>query len=122
MTPEAAIYRYLSSFGIPAYAASSVPDQADFPYLTYNLVWPGSFLLNVSMEVNLWYYTESEAIPNAKAREFSDDLKDGGRMILCDDGAIWIKRGEPWCQSIVDGSGDDKVKRRYMNFDMELIA
>ena len=61
MTPEAAVYTFLSSFGIPAYAASSVPDQATFPYLTYDLVLGEWGQPEVNMPVNVWYRTDSEA-------------------------------------------------------------
>ena len=34
MTPAAAIYGFMAGFGIPVYAATSVPDEAEFPYIT----------------------------------------------------------------------------------------
>ena len=72
MTPEAAIYQFMSSFGIPAYAATATPSDAEFPYITYDLVsgrWNGG---EVNMPVNVWYRTESEATPNAKVREIRE--------------------------------------------------
>lgn len=121
MTPEAAIQRWLTSFGIPVYAAAATPDQAVKPYLTYGMVYNGWGDGEVSMEVRLWYYTESEAIPNAKAREIHEALGFGGVYLQCDGGAIWLKRGTPFCQSTKDDSGDDKVKGRYINVDMEFM-
>lgn len=121
MTPEAAIYNFLSGIGIPAYAATSVPDDAAFPYITYELAtgtfWEG----DVSLAVNIWYRGDSEAAPNAKARKLSQLIGTGGRLIACDGGAIWVKRGSPFCQSMGD-SADDKVKRRYINLTLEFIT
>lgn len=121
-TKAAAIQGFLSGFGVPAYAAASVPDDATEPYLTYALVdgaWGDG---EVAMEVNLWYYGDGEAAPNAKVQEISRAIGLGGAYIPCDGGAIWIKRGSPFAQSVSDGTGDDKVKRRYMNIDLEYIT
>lgn len=120
MTPEAAIYQFLSGFGIPAYASSSVPDDATFPYLTYDLVIPEPFGDEVTMLVNVWYRTDSEAVPNAKVREIHDAIGMGGVTLPCDGGMIWLKRGLPWAQSVTVAS-DEKVKRRYVNIDLEFL-
>lgn len=118
MTAEAALYQFFSSFGIDAYAETSVPDANDktlkYPYLTYSQE-QGTYLgEGVQMTVNIWYYTDSEAQPNAKVREIYEVLRDGGIMLSCDDGSIWLTLGEPWCQSLVD-EADRKIKRRYLN-------
>lgn len=121
MTPEAAIYKFLSGFGIPAYASSSTPDEAEFPYLTYDLVVPGSFDGESTMLVNVWYRTDGEVAPNAKVREMHDAIGMGGVTLPCDNGMVWLKRGTPWAQSVVVGS-DEKVKRRYVNIDLEFLT
>lgn len=121
MTPEAAVYDFMSGFGIPAYAATSVPDDAEFPYLTYELA-TGDFMDGeVSIAVNLWYRGDSEAEPNTKAREIAERITSGGRIIAFDGGAVWIKKGSPFCQSMGD-STDDKIKRRYVNLTAEFIT
>ena len=61
MTPEAAIYSFLAGFSIPAYASASVPDQATFPYLTYDLVLGEWGQPEVNMPVNVWYRTDCHA-------------------------------------------------------------
>lgn len=121
MTPEEAVLRFMEGFAIPAYPTGSVPDQEPMPYLTYALPngqWGGE---EVSMQVDLWYRTESETEPNAKARELFDAIGLGGRLLACDGGGLWLKRGTPWCQNVSDGSGDDMVKRRYINIDIEYL-
>lgn len=121
MTPEAAIYQFLSGFGIPAYAATATPSDAQFPYLTYELVvgdWGGG---EVNMPVNVWYRTDSEAKPNAKVREIRDALKFGGAQVPCDGGALWLKQGSPWAQAVRVEGEDDKVKRRYVNINVEYL-
>lgn len=117
-TREAAIYQFLNGFGIPAYAASGTPDQAEMPYITYNLII-GDFTAQVSMEVDVWYKTDSEAEINAKVREIEAAVKDGGAMLVYDTGGIWVTKGTPWCQSVPDE--DNSVKRRYINMDLDYM-
>lgn len=121
MTKAAALHQFFSGFGVPAYAASSVPDDAVLPYLTYELVtnaWDGG---EVGLTVNLWFHTESEAIPNAKAQELSEAIGLGGKILPCDGGYIWLKRGSPWCQSLSDETSPT-IKRRYINVTAEYLT
>ena len=122
MTPEAAVYTFLSSFGIPAYAASSVPDQATFPYLTYDLVLGEWGQPEVNMPVNVWYRTDSEALPNAKVREISQAIGMGGVTLPCDGGMLWVKKGSPWARAVTVEGEDEKVKRRYVNINIEFMT
>lgn len=119
MTKDKALYAFFSGFGIPAYPANAVlnengePDVI-LPYLTYTPVfdaWGGE---PVSLTVNLWYRTESEAIPNAKAQELSQAIGRGGVVLACDGGYIRLLRGSPWCQSLTDETSPN-IKRRYIN-------
>ena len=119
-TKQKAIYQFFSSFGISAYAENSVPDNAQLPYLTYKLAID-SYGKEINISVNLFYYTSSENIPDAKAAEISEAIGLGGRMLPCDGGGIWIKRGTPWCQALRDDS-DPKIKRRYINVTAEYIT
>ena len=120
-TKAGALYSFFSGFGIPAYVVSSVPDDAEYPYITYAPVFDayrGGEETNI--EADLWYYGNGEAKPNAKAQEIGDYLGISGRILRCDEGGIWIKRGSPFCQVITDE--DDMIKRRYMNFSVEFIT
>jgi hypothetical protein len=122
MTPEAAIYTFLSGFSVPAYAAASVPDQAEFPYITYDLVLGEWGQGEVNMPVNVWYRTESEAQPNAKVREIGAAIGLGGTQIPCDGGVLWVKRGSPWAQAVTVDGEDERVKRRLINLSVEFIT
>lgn len=95
MTKDKALHAWFQSFGVPFYPASSVPNDVLFPYGTYELITSAWDEGEVGLTVNLWYYTESEAIPNTKAQEISNAIGMGGTLVPCDGGAIWIKRGSP---------------------------
>ncbi len=121
MTKAAALFQFFSGFGMPAYAATAVPEDAVFPYLTYELItsaWEGG---ETGLTVNLWFYTESEAVPNAKAEELSAAIGLGGKTLPCDGGYVWLKRGSPWCQSLSDET-DAGIKRRYINVTAEYLT
>lgn len=120
MTKDKALHAFFSGF-MDAYPASSVPGDVTFPYLTYEAVfdaWDGG---EVGITVNLWFYTESESIPNAKAQELSELIGYGGKTIPCDGGYIWVKRGSPWCQSLTYQENPD-IKRRYINVTAEYLT
>lgn len=121
MTKAAALYQFFSSFGMPAYTSTSVPDGVTFPYLTYELITSAFKAGEVGLTVNLWFYTTSEAIPNAKAEELSEAIGMGGKILKCDGGYIWLKRGSPWCQSLSDETSPT-IKRRYINVTAEYLT
>jgi len=119
MTVGSALNTFWSTFGLTAYASTSVPDDVVFPYLTYEY-YTGMFEDGeVAAQVNLWYYTDSEAEPNAKAEALGQILR-GGYVVPVDDGAIIIRRGSPWCQSLTD-EVSPTVKRRLLNVTYEFI-
>lgn len=119
MDRHEALHRFMESFGIPAYVESSVPPEAPFPYLTYAPVIGESMDDAVTMPVNVWYRTDSEAEPNRKVDEMAARITRGGICVGYDYGMLWLKRGTPWAQAIKDA--DPKVKRRYLNIDIERI-
>lgn len=118
MTRQAAIHKFFNDF-MTAYAESEVPKDVQFPYLTYEL-GTGYFGESVAMTVNLWFYTTSESVPNARADELGELIGKGGIMLPYDNGAVWLKRGEPFCQSVRDDT-DTKIKRRYINLIAEFL-
>ena len=120
MTKAAAIYQFWNSFGLTAYEENSVPDDAAFPYITYQLV-TDSFYREIPLTASLWYRSESWTTINAKTEEISQKISRGGKIIPCDDGAIWLKRGQPFAQNMGDES-DDLIKRKYLNITAEFLT
>ena len=120
MTKAAAIYQFWSSFGLTAYEENTVPEDAVFPYVTYQLV-TDSFDREVAATASLWYRGESWTAINAKTEEISQTISRGGKIISCDGGAIWLKRGHPFAQNMGDES-DSLIKRKYLNITAEFIT
>ena len=120
MTKGAALQAFFSQF-MDAYAASAVPDDVTFPYMTYELItsaWDGG---EVGLTVNMWFRTTSEKEPNAAVDRLSKAIGLGGVFLHCDDGVIWLKRGSPWSQSLTDAT-DKTIKRRYINVTAEYLT
>jgi hypothetical protein len=120
MTKAAAIYQFWSGFGLNAYEENTVPEDAVFPYVTYQLV-TDSFDREVAATASLWYRGESWTAINAKTEEISAHIGLGGKIIKCDGGRIWIKRGQPFAQNMGDES-DDLIKRKYLNVNIEYFT
>ena len=121
MTKEQALHSFFNSFDITGYRITSVPDDVIFPYLTYDAPVSSFEEDPVSITANLYYYTDSEADPDAKAEEIRQRIGMGGYRVPCDGGFIWLKWGSPWCQSLVDET-DKNIKRRYMNITAEYFT
>ena len=120
MTKSAAIYQFWNSFGLTAYEENTVPDDAVFPYITYQLV-TDSFDREIQLSASLWYRSESWTGINAKTEEISQRISRGGKIISCDGGAIWLKRGQPFAQNMGDES-DNLIKRKYLNITAEFMT
>ena len=120
MTKAAAIYQFWSGFGLTAYEENTVPTDATFPYITYQLV-TDSFDSEIPLTASLWYRSESWTDINAKTEEISQKISRGGKIISCDGGAIWMKRGQPFAQNMGDES-DDLIKRKYLNITAEFLT
>ena len=120
MTKAAAIYQFWNSFGLAAYEENTVSDDAKFPYITYQLV-TDSFDREIPLTASLWYRSESWTAINAKTEEISQKISRGGKIVSCDGGAIWLKRGQPFAQNMRDES-DDLIKRKYLNITAEFMT
>lgn len=128
MTKAAAINEFWNSFGLKAFEENTLLDvdengqeiKPEFPYITYQLV-TDSFDREVAATANIWYRTTGWKAINAKTEEISAHIGLGGKIIKCDGGRIWIKRGQPFAQNMGDES-DDLIKRKYLNVNIEYFT
>ena len=54
MTKASALYNFWSGFGLTAYEENTVPTEAEFPYITYQVV-TDSFGAEVALTASVWY-------------------------------------------------------------------
>ncbi len=120
MTKASALYNFWSGFGLTAYEENTVPTDAKFPYITYQVV-TDSFGAEVALTASVWYRGTSWVEANAKAEEISRTISRGGKTIPVDGGVLWLKRGTPFSQSMGDET-DDLIKRKYLNITAEFFT
>lgn len=117
MTAAAALDSFFNKF-MTAYPSTAVPSDAVYPYLTYENA-ADYFDNRLSITVQMFFHTESEAVPNAKAEELKKALGRGGTYIHYTGGAIYIAPGTPFCLALADE--DNTFKRRIFNLDIEYM-
>lgn len=120
MTKASALYSFWSGFGLTAYEENTVPTDATFPYITYQVV-TDSFGSEVALTASVWYRGTSWVEANAKTEEISRAISRGGKTIPVDGGVLWLKRGTPFSQSMGDET-DDLIKRKYLNITAEFLT
>jgi hypothetical protein len=124
LTKFQALQSFFSGFGIPAieensfYSSTVVPE---FPYITYNVQTSDFLDGEVTLNPSVWYKTYSWQEPEEKASEISQAIGRGGKIVPCEDGYIWIKRGSPFCIPMGDES-DKFIKRMYLNIIVEFFT
>lgn len=124
MTKLQALYQFFSGFGIPAYEENAfyASDIApEFPYITYNVSLGAFQEGELSLNPSVWYRSTSWKEPEEKASEISKEIGYGGKLIPCEDGFLWIKRGNPFCTAMGDDS-DKFLKRMYLNVTVEYLT
>lgn len=120
MTKASALYNFWSGFGLIAYEENTVPTDATFPYITYQVV-TDSFGSEVALTASVWYRDTSWVEVNAKAEEISRAISRGGKTMPVDGGVLWLKRGTPFSQSMGDET-DDLIKRKYLNITADFLT
>lgn len=127
MTREQSLFDFWNGFDIPAFEENSVPtgdDAPAFPYITYQLV-TDALGNEVPISASVWDRNKNEysALANVqnKVEEIREKISRGGIMLPFDGGAIWLKRGRPFDQTMGDGD-DDQVVRAYLNMTAEFLS
>ena len=110
---------FWNGFDLPAYDENTVPDDATMPRITYSVAF-GNFDEPVAATASLWYYSRSWEDITEKAAEINSYIGLGGRVIPCDGGYVWIKRGTPFSQRVSDEN--DSVRRIYINVEIEYFT
>lgn len=120
MTALQALHNFWSGFGLMAYDENTVPDDAALPYITYEAS-KDFFAPAIAQSVSIWYRSPSWVEITNKEQEIADYIGRGGRMVACDGGGMWIKRGQPWAQRLPD-SQDSMIRRITLNIEIEFLV
>ena len=120
MDKAQALYQFWNSFNIPAYDQSTVPEDAQMPYITYEMsedMLDNDLLLSAS----IWYNSLSWEEITLKANEISRYVTLIHTPIPLDGGGyLWVKRGSPFMQRMSDEN--KYVRRIYINIQVEFLT
>ena len=109
MTKSArALYEFFSGFGIPAYVHDSVPDNAQMPYITYELIEPEPLSFSY-LHASVWYRDTSYAAVSAKCDQIKAAIG-WGTSIPTGSGfiALFREKGTPFAQVLSDPNPETK--------------
>lgn len=114
-----AIHKFWSSFGLTAYDQNTVPDDAQMPYITYD-VSVGALENVLILTGSLWYHSSSWKEISEKSDAIAKMIGSGYYIDKVDDGYVWITRGNPFAQRMSDGDKD--VRRIYIVLNAEFLT
>lgn len=114
-----ALYAFFSGFGIPAYAEYAVPDEAELPYITYQVSEP-DWRDETTFYARVWYRDTSFAALNATVDAIRQAVGEGVRLAT-GGGALYLFKGTPFVQ-IMPMEGDDTLRVAYVNFGMHAVT
>ena len=119
---EKALHSFWNSFGLKAYDETTVPDDATFPRITYNVV-TDSLGGVVSLHADLWYRSNSWQGVTDLSETIARRIKGKGFVSLPIEGGgyIYLSGGKPFSQRI-DDPDDDSIKRIYINIQAEYLT
>lgn len=121
MTKGQAIQAFWEGFGMEAYDVTAVPDNAPFPYITYEVRTDsigGLCMANVS----LWYRSYSWKEISEKTEEISRAITTMyPPSIKIDGGRLYISKGTPFAQRGGNVS-DDAIRRMILNINYEFLT
>lgn len=117
-----AMHQFFSSFGLRAYEENSVPENElapAFPYITYDASTTYGDE-EIQIMFSLWYRDTGMAAIDQKVLEIAEDIG-FGKVIAFDEGAVVIRPGDSFAQSMSDDS-DPLVKRKVITLYVRFVT
>ena len=114
-----ALHSFWSGFGLKAYDENSVPENAELPYITYEVA-SDDFDNQLLLTASLWYRESSWKNVQEKALQIEEYIGKGGQRIDYDNGCMWIWKASPFSQRAGD-TNDDLIRRIIINITVEFI-
>lgn len=119
MDKTQAFYQLWSGFRIPAYDETSVPDDAQFPYITYQVI-TDELDYPVFPTASVWYKDTSWEDIDVKIIEIAGRLAQLRPIELDGGGYMYVTKGSPFAQRMAE---DDRTVKRYiLNIGVEFLT
>jgi hypothetical protein len=109
---------FWSGFGLTAYDENTVPENATYPYLTYQAV-VGSLEGEMTISANLWYRSNSWAEISQKALEIEKSINQVKRF---DGGYMKIRKPDANFAQRLREESDDLVRRILLTVNIEFLS
>ena len=106
------LYEFWNSFGINAYPTNSVPDNAELPYITYEISKP-DWSDQVPISASVWYRDTSYIAISEKVHEIEKKIG-GGISIPVSNGCVVLYKETNFIQ-IQDYAEDRDLKVAYLS-------
>ena len=132
MDKAQALHDFWSSFGIPAFDESTVPEkiwdeelqkevELKPPYITY-AVAEGSLDGIILLSASVWYHGYGWSEISKKVSEIAEKLgSDGFYSVKVDGGYLWMTQGTPFAQRMSDPE-DDMIRRYILTINAEYLT
>lgn len=120
MDKAQAIHNFWSGFGWDAYDENSVPNDAEYPRITYQ-VQTDSLDNVLLLSASLWDKSTSWERISKKAELIAQEIVHMyPAAIKINGGGLYISKGTPFAQRIADP--DDSIKHIYLNINAEFLT
>ena len=113
-----ALNTFWNSFNVPAFEVSTIPDNVEMPYLTYEGAID-DFGNEIATSVNLYYRGKSWKAITEKLDEIEDVISKGVYVNFSDNKSILIRKANPFAQRVAEE--DEEVRRYVINLSYEFI-
>lgn len=118
MDKEQTLHSFWSSFGVNAYDPNTVPDDAPFPRITYEVI-TNEFGVPTSLNGSIWDRSTGWNTITTICNQIDSRLSQGGQTLRYDGGMMWIKKGSPFASRL--GDPDDTIRRIVINIEVEYV-
>ena len=113
-----ALTQFWAGFGLPAYDATSVPSDAAFPYITFEVA-EGEFGDEIPLTAGVWYKGTQWVGATQKAAEIGEKIGRGGIVVPYEGGAFWLRKSSPFSQRMADDN--DLIRHIVLQVGIEYI-
>lgn len=119
MDKESTLNYFWNQFGCKAYDSNTVPDDAPYPRITYEVITDNIGVQNV-LTASIWDRSTSWKKVTDIQHAIEARIGLGGQSLHCSGGLVWICRGVPFAQRMSDP--DDQIRHIVVNIEVEFIT
>lgn len=116
---QQALFKFWSGFGLPAYEQTTVPDNAELPYITYETA-TADLDQKLVLSGHLWERTTKWLFLDNKANEISRFIEEMS-PIKIDEGYVYITKENPFARRLSD-ENDSNIRGYAFNIGVEFFT